>query len=323
MDLLSEKIDVRTIQKLADLLEKRGCSERTIEQYTKIVEGFQPIEVETARNADPADDQLKLLRQAVEEWETKAMIPMLAKSTVGIYKAALDDYFEAKGIPFKASAFLKTRGVDPMPSLPLNDQQLRALRRRTAKSGELRTAVELALAGIPATQIVKVSKPNISFDGGPMKVTIPGRERGPWQIFDPRAREWFRKRKKGLVLPSDRRLTVREVRSQISASVEYRSGSTGNGDVMRRLRETGIRRAIKYGIAPKKVAESLGCEVQTAWLKYPVMRSKARELPGELDRTMSGLEPIDPELSVEEMMALSEQEYDDYIERVTGPKKEK
>lgn len=250
-----------------------GRSSATIDLYLRVAKRFE----DHLMKKDPPvfADELELdeAHQLVKDWFQLELSPTVSKPTAATYRTimatylnALDGTFGRENLVFRLGVEANKRQKDtwagrPHPSEPLDTRQLARIRQASAqKTGKLwiRTAIELALAGLTIPEIMKVRAHHVSLFGQPqircLERSVP--------ILDPETTGWIdflAKVTAETKYPRDAvsERTVKRVLTREVAAVR-KNRPYGSHQGIRTLHNTGARQMLRAGRKPERVRKIYG-----------------------------------------------------------------
>lgn len=274
----------------------------TRRQYEAVARRFEDFSVGESYWAE-SSPTYEQLTQAVKAWF--ASLDLKAPATIATYRSAVTRYASAAGYEIRCSELVATPDRDRGNTRQvenLSDSQLRAMRREAGESPAMRSALELAIAGLSIEQIATVTSGDLSASPGQsvgMVSLIDGRE---IELFDQIGVRWLMG-EGAATLPVRASLSEATIRKRLARLV-YRVTRKQGG--LRELRMTGVRRAISIGIRRRRIADSLDQALRDRWLDFHRNASKRPE---------TGYDPIpaDPARG-RAIAAMSEEEFDRMLE---------
>lgn len=285
-------------------MRDKSLSHNTRRQYKSIATRFEDFSLEGSYWTGPAPDYKELVAAAAAWFED---LNLTAPATIATYRSAISQYASAAGYELRIAAVVevpeRTRG-NTREVLSLTDAQLRTSRKEADESPAIRTALELAIAGLSIEQIAVVKREDVTAAPGKnigMVSMIDGRE---IEMFDPVGVKWIMG-EGAKVIPIGEDLAEATIRKRL-AHLVYRTTRRHGG--LRELRKTGVRRAIAIGISRRRIADSLDLTLDDRWGDFGRNASKRLE---------SGYDPIPADPARGRAIAqMSEDEFDRLLDQI-------
>ena len=203
------------------------------------------------------------LTEAAVAWFGR--LDLSSPATIATYRSAITKYASAAGFEIRLSTLIEVperhRGNTREVS-SLTDSQLNSIRKEANESPPIRSALELAIAGLTIEQLAMTRAADLSASPGHAvgKVTlVDGRE---IELFDQVGVKWLMGEGTGTLPIGSDEVTDEAIRKRLSRLV-YRATHQHGG--LRELRVTGVRRAIAIGISRRRIAESLDLSLPDRW----------------------------------------------------------
>lgn len=281
----------------------RGLSSNSRRQYHAIAQRFEDFAcgLEGWETNEPTYESMS---RAITAWF--AQISLNSPSSVATYRSAVSRYAAASGYEIRVCGLVEVEKKDRGNTAriePATDEQLRRMRNEARESPITRSALELALSGLPVARIAQVRAVQLTATPGKNigRITYPATDEYV-EIFDPISVRWLTGQGLGH-LPWDHKVSELAVQERLARLVWRTTRARGG---VRILRLTGIRRSIAMGIRKQRLADSLGQVFREKWDGFHRRPSK---LPGGGNEP----EPADPARG-RALMEFSDQEFDRMLE---------